>query len=206
VKRPEIDLFIFDEGGVMIRDFYVLPEMARLLGLDQGTLGEMIRPDMGDYSRGRIDGAEFWRRFSLRTGIRPGADYFASLFHPSPIQESFALVKELAARHRIVCGTNTIDSHHGYNGSHGYYEGFHKVYASHLLGEAKPDREFWLAILEEERVSPERCFFVDDMQANIDAAASLGMETWLFSDPIALRTHLEALGAFAPPLAGPSRE
>lgn len=204
MKRLDIDLFIFDEGGVMIRDFYVLPEMARRLGLEQGTLGDIIRPDMGDYSRGRIDGAEFWRRFAQRTGIRPGADYFASLFHPSPIPESFALVRELAARHRIVCGTNTIDSHHGYNDSHGFYEGFHKVYASHLLGEAKPDPEFWLTILEEEGVLPERCFFVDDMQANIDAAAALGMETWLFSDPAALRTHLESRGAFAPSLADPS--
>ena len=74
------------------------------------------------------------------------------------------------------------------------YEGFHAVYASHIIGQAKPDAEFWTEILAAEKVSPERTFFVDDMEANIEAARKLGITSWLFTGADELRGHLERIG------------
>ncbi|MDP2792178.1 MAG: hypothetical protein Q8O15_10535, partial [Rectinemataceae bacterium] len=92
-----IDLFIFDEGGVMIRNFMVLPDMAAAMGMPEAELRPLLKPDMHDFSCGRIDSAGFWRRFTARTGIAVAENWWDSLFNPTPIVESFAIVRELAA-------------------------------------------------------------------------------------------------------------
>lgn len=189
-----IELFIFDEGGVMIRGFYVIPAMAQRLGLAENELLDLLRPDLGGLSIGAYGSAEFWRRFSARTGIVPEEDLFANLFSPSPQPGSFELVSELAATYRVVCGTNTIDCHHEVNLRMGMYRGFHAVYASHLIGTAKPDPEFWEIILRAEGVKAEHCFFIDDSEVNVEAARSLGMIAHRFTNASDLRTELVARG------------
>ncbi len=188
------DLFIFDEGGVMIRNFYVIPAMAKVMGFEEKELITLLKPELGAYSRGKISGRQFWKNFTTRTGIAVAEDYFASLFRPEADERSFALMRELARTTRTVCGTNTIDSHHEINSRLGMYEGFHAVYASHIIGQAKPDAEFWTKILAVENVSPERTFFVDDTETNVEAAGRLGMTAWLFKGADDLRGHLVSIG------------
>jgi putative hydrolase of the HAD superfamily len=209
-----IDLFMFDEGGVMIRNFMVLPDMAAALGLPLEELRQLLRPDMHEFSCGLIGSQEFWRRFTQRTGMVVGENYWDTLFHPTPIPESFALVRELAALSkpqvesrsgkgdapvgsrfpRVVAATNTIDCHHATNQRLGLYEGFHRVYASHELGFSKPDPRFWQAILDAEGVDAERAFFTDDSADNVEVARDLGIEARLFVNAEALRRDLVALG------------
>ncbi len=190
-----IDLYIFDEGGVLIRGFNVLPSLAAAMDRPLDEVRRLILPDMGDYSRGRVDGDEFWRRFTARTGIAPAENYWRTLFRPTRDEPTFALVRELAAGARVVCGTNTIDCHHVINEELGMYEPFQRVYASHLMGLAKPDPEFWLRILEAEGVAPERAFFTDDSQDNVDVALKLGLKARLYTDAARLRKDLAELGA-----------
>lgn len=197
-----IDVYMFDEGGVMIRNFMVLPEMAQALGLTEEKLKEYIRPDMHEYSCGKIGSAEFWGRFTTRTGILVEENYWDTLFRPTPIPESFALVRELktsaagsrGGQPRVVGATNTIDCHHATNRKLGLYEGFDTVYASNELGLLKPDPRFWLAILEAEGVEPGQAFFTDDNADNVAVARDLGIEARLFVDAATLRRDLVLLG------------
>jgi len=64
----------------------------------------------------------------------------------------------------------------------GDYRVFHRVYASHLMGVAKPDPEFFRRILREESWRPEEVTFVDDMAKNVEAAAGLGIHAILYRD------------------------
>jgi FMN phosphatase YigB (HAD superfamily) len=105
------------------------------------------------------------------------------------------VIRELAAGARVVCGTNTIDCHHEIIGELGLYDCYAAVYASHLMGLAKPDPAFWLAILEAEGAAPERAFFTDDSAENVEAAARLGMAARLYSGAERLRADLLELGA-----------
>jgi putative hydrolase of the HAD superfamily len=194
VNRP-IDLFIFDEGGVMIQNFYVIPSMAAKMGIEEKELIALLKPDLAGMSAGRLGGAEFWKRFADRTGIEVPEDYFATLFDPAPTPGSFELVADLAREHRVVCGTNTIESHHSINMERGFYRGFHAVYASHLMGRVKPEPAFWTDILAAEGRSPESAFFVDDSPANVEAARALGIMAELFQGVESLRRVLEDLGA-----------
>ncbi|OQB97088.1 MAG: Alpha-D-glucose-1-phosphate phosphatase YihX [Spirochaetes bacterium ADurb.Bin110] len=190
-----IDLYIFDEGGVLIRNHMIMGDVADALGLDMATFLEFIAQDIKPLSRGSIDSAEFWRRFSDRTGIKPSENYLKTLFRPLPDEDTFSLVDELSKKARVVCGTNTIDSHHEINLKLGLYSPFHAVYASHIIGHIKPEPEFWQHILEEEGVSAQRTFFTDDSEDNIQAASSLGIQAVRYIDADHLRRTLFELGA-----------
>ncbi|KAF5040226.1 Haloacid dehalogenase-like hydrolase [anaerobic digester metagenome] len=46
----------------------------------------------------------------------------------------------------------------------------------------KPDREIYEKLFNRYSLKPEECFFIDDVQANIDGAKSCGMEGYCFMD------------------------
>ena len=190
-----IDLYIFDEGGVLIRNHMVLGLVAEAMGMERETLRGLLPPDMILMSNGEIDSWEFWRRFEARTGIRPEKDWWAECFRPTRDEPTFEVVRELAGAARTVCGTNTIDSHHIINQKLGMYEPFHAVYASHLIHRSKPDPLFWRHILSCEGVAAERAFFADDSEANVEAALALGMKAFVYTDAAGLRRDLASVGA-----------
>lgn len=53
---------------------------------------------------------------------------------------------------------------------------FDGVYYSHLLRLRKPEREIFEYVLADAELVPEETVFFDDMQANIDAACSVGIK------------------------------
>jgi putative hydrolase of the HAD superfamily len=196
-----IELYIFDQGGVISRDFMIGPEASKRLGIGLADFRRFVAPDDQAFMRGDFDSAEMWRRFEARSGVRAAENYWATLFHPSIDLPTFELVEELraglrkAGAGRVVGGTNTIAEHYAIHRAQGEYSCFDLVYASHLMGRAKPEPEFWLDILEKEGVPPERAFFTDDFPENVEAAARLGIEARLYTDAASLRDDLLALGA-----------
>jgi 2-haloacid dehalogenase len=66
-----------------------------------------------------------------------------------------------------------------------------------LSGEArmiKPDPRFYQLFCETFGVDPAQAIFIDDLQANVDAAITMGMRGIRFRDPLALRIELEEIG------------
>ncbi|MCX7023338.1 MAG: HAD family phosphatase [Spirochaetes bacterium] len=186
-----IELYIFDWGGVVVRDFDVCPEAARLLGISEDEFRLATRGAFRDYMRGSIGAPEFWDRFEREQGIRAGQDYIDTLFRPSLHAPTLALVDGIRrAGARAVAGTNTIDTHFARMGELGLPKRFDGVYASHLMGVAKPDPDFWLRILDAEGVRPERAFFVDDYPENVEAAKSIGIDARLYVDESVLGRDL----------------
>ena len=57
---------------------------------------------------------------------------------------------------------------------------FRKLFASHLMGKAKPDRAFFEQMLKETGLKADECVFVDDAKRNLEAAKKLGFVTvWM---------------------------
>ncbi|WP_318308815.1 HAD family hydrolase [Flagellimonas crocea] len=55
---------------------------------------------------------------------------------------------------------------------------FDVFYLSYEMGMRKPDAEIFNFVLEENQLTPEETFFVDDVKENTDSAAFLGIHTW----------------------------
>ena len=90
----------------------------------------------------------------------------------------------------MVAGTNTIEPHYRAHLRRGDYEVFDAVYASNRMGLAKPDPAFYTFILEREGCEPREAVFVDDMEVNVEAAAKLGIEAFLFAGAAKLAGEL----------------
>jgi len=98
---------------------------------------------------------------------------------------------------RTAVGSNTFAPHWDYFKEEiGLDREIDALYASHLMGVAKPDVRFWQYIMEKEGVSPENTQFIDDREENVLAAQSLGIDAFHYEDDMALsakfRAYLEA--------------
>jgi transcription antitermination factor NusB len=71
---------------------------------------------------------------------------------------------------------------------------FDAVLSSADIGVTKPDPAAFRAAAERLGVAPERCLFVDDVDANVHGAAAVGMRAARFDDAEQLRTLLEEEG------------
>ena len=191
-------LYIFDMGGVVTNDANPRPRICSVLGLSEADYlrycgrGGRKEDDLlllaGD---GKIGAKEFWKEFSRRSGLDIKTDWLHWLFHPVIDEEVRSLIQELrAGGNRVVCGTNTIESHYQNHIEHGDYALFDQTYASCLMGVSKPDPDFWRIILTAEGVEAKAAVFTDDRQENVDAAASLGIRSVLFRSAAGLRAEL----------------
>lgn len=75
---------------------------------------------------------------------------------------------------------------------------FRDVVVSGHEGVTKPDPAIYRLLLDRNRLAPETCVFIDDNGANVAAAAALGIDAILFTDPEALRAALAARGLVTP--------
>jgi len=202
-------LFIFDMGGVVAHNVAVEGAVAKAVGMSESEFyaackydrdargkNRNEKIDMGDadimtmLSNGEVTTGEFWSEFERRTGVCVPTDYLGLFFNPVLDGAVVDIVKALRKKYRVVCGTNTIQSHYDIHLARGDYALFDKTYASNMIGASKPDVEFWKRIMLAEGVMPEDIFFTDDNEANCAASSSLGIRTFHFTNADDLRNEV----------------
>lgn len=68
---------------------------------------------------------------------------------------------------------------------------FEKTYYSHLIGIRKPDTAIFEMVLNENGLKPEETLFIDDIQANLDQAKALGIQTYLMKAPDTIQDFIK---------------
>ncbi|MDD4083797.1 MAG: haloacid dehalogenase, partial [Sphaerochaetaceae bacterium] len=168
-----IDLFIFDMGGVLIRDYHIGPELNEFLGSkDALNYNDNVSLALRKHSEGKIDEKEFWKVFENETKIHvseTSGSLLGKFFHPVLDTATLNLIRKLKEKgKRVVCGTNVIESHYKIHNLKNQYEVFDKVYPSHLMHVSKPKSEFFDIICNKEKCCKNRTFFTDDSKINIE--------------------------------------
>jgi putative hydrolase of the HAD superfamily len=184
-------LYIFDIGGVLCCDFNDIPIISDYLEITEENFFIYAGENFRKLLDGKINSNEFWVRFSLSYGKKVKEELFGKFFNPGIIRETKDTIKQLKSNSRVVCGTNTIDSHYYYLLNQGVYDIFDEVYASNLMGISKPDPNFYWHILNKEGIKPENTVFVDDTEENIISAQKIGINSILFTDSDSLKTRLK---------------
>ena len=189
-----IHLYLFDMGGVVSVNNDVISRVAARLDLTPEQFYERAGEDALLLMPGKLAPAEFWERISAVTGRAVNEDLFARYFHPVLDREVAGLVEELRKHHRVVVGTNTIETHYRIHRELGHYDLFDAVYASHLMGLVKPDPRFYREVLESEHRDPSETAFIDDLPENVDSARRLGIHAILFTGAADLENEIRRLG------------
>lgn len=183
-------LYIFDMGGVLARDFDVMPEAARRMGMAWPDFLRHALVDIDALLTGTMNEADYWIRFESASGVHAAENWWETLFSPAVDHEVEEIVRGLKPSGRVVCGTNVIASHYDWLAAKGRYDTFDGVYASHLMGLRKPDPKFWLHMLQAEGCAAVDAFFIDDMEENVKAARGVGIASHLFCGADGLRRAL----------------
>lgn len=204
-------LYIFDMGGVVTSTSSEIKKLVDILGTNENDFFKWCGSPKGNpagrgsefykngemdlfsmLSNGEITVKEFWSIFSARSGIAVTTDWWHWLFHPVLNQKAVKIIETLKSnKNRVVCGTNTIDSHYQNHLERGDYSFFDQTYASNFMGVSKPDPRFWKIILTAENAGPHETVFIDDRKENVDAAKSLGIKSILFESAEKLASDLE---------------
>lgn len=189
-------IFMFDMGGV-VANSSSMKNICKELGVNERDfllfqLDSQGRNSYQQLSVGEIDVVDYWLNFSRNSKKKIAIDYFKMLYDPVQNNVLVSFLEKLKKKnHRVVCGTNTIESHFEEHRRLGNYAIFDCVYSSHLLGVKKPSTDFFNKVIESEQVLAENIYFVDDDQENIEAAKNIGMKTHLFVSNTILKNALD---------------
>ncbi len=71
------------------------------------------------------------------------------------------------------------------------FDAVDKTYFSWETGFVKPDKQAYLNILNEHDLKPEECIYIDDSDANIEAAKSIGIKAFKYQGLNALKSIIQ---------------
>ena len=184
-------LYIFDMGGVVSSDGNVLARISEYLNISGEEFISLAAESEVELSEGRITAQEFWQRFSAICGKEIKEELFSKFFDPRLNKGTVAIIEKLRKESRVVCGTNTIEPHYLKRVERGDYLLFDELYASHIMGIAKPKAAFFEYILRKEQVEAREAVFIDDDPENVGSAAEFGLEAILFRDADTLQKEID---------------
>ncbi len=147
-----------------------------LFELEKGEIGE---PDFLDRVGAELEPA---------LGHRPQMHQFREIYFEAlePNEPMIELMRELKSDgHRMAMLTNNVREWEPlWRSMLPVDEIFELVVDSAFVGMRKPDREIYELILERlGGTRPAECLFVDDVDANVETAASLGMTAVQYREP-----------------------
>ena len=117
-----------------------------------------------------------------------------------PIQGTVDILRQLRdeGNHRLVALTNW--SHQTFPVALERYDflgWFEGILVSGEEKTRKPFPKFYHLLIQRYGLRPEHCVFIDDNARNVEAGNALGIESWRFTSPAALRQQLVDRGLLA---------
>src|SRR5579859_2284665 len=206
--HPQVQTIIFDIGRVLVR-----VDVSRAMqGLASGTplspqeLWTAIEKDplWPDWQEGRLTPRDWHLHLAKRLGGSLSFEQFTEAWNraldPQPIQDN-SLFESLRENFRIGLLSNTDPIHVAHlERTFDFFRFFPKSTRTYscVVGSSKPSPIIFRDALKSLRAKAESSVFIDDVEAYVNAARSLGMHGIHYQNPAALRADLTALGANFP--------
>ncbi|MBW3606388.1 MAG: HAD-IA family hydrolase [Actinobacteria bacterium] len=190
---------LLDVGGVVIPTLF---ESTAIPDFPAGPLGDDAA--YAEVEAGRLQERDYWGQLiAARPDIDAGALWRTCSYVRAEIR---AAVAAIAGRVRVVAFTNDMAHWFGDDWPERFTEldHFDQVVEASKLGVLKPAPASFEHAAAAVGEDPARCLFVDDLPANLDGAAAVGMATLHFDvrDPAAaiarMLDRLGIAGAAAP--------
>jgi len=192
---------VFDLGGVV---FNWQPDTIIESAFDDLETQELVRKEVFEHSdwieldRGTLSFQQAVGRGATRTGL--SARDIEQLLHSvprflTPIEQTIKLIHELGntTNRLFVLSNMHLASIAHLEEQHTIWEMFDGIVISSRIQMVKPESQIYEYLLNRYQLEPAETIFIDDMQENIAAAASMGIQTIRFLDSAQCRQALEDL-------------
>lgn len=193
--KNKIKAVIFDWGGVCCREAEPFASLAlqQALGLDPNQIAAEVPDIYFDYYRGKYNRETFWRAVMNHFGlsesdeINPIALSQAYLDSYQIYPEVLDMAKKLKQKGYLVAllSNLTPEMRDHIRPLHKTVEYFQpEMYSCDSdVAEIKPNETPYHLILEQIKMQPEACLFIDNTKKNLVPAEKLGMQTIFFESP-----------------------
>jgi glucose-1-phosphatase len=197
---------IFDIGRVLIRiDFApAMTGLAAGLSLSPDEIWRAIEndPRWPDLQDGRMSARDWHLHLSRRFGISSSFEQFTETWNrvldPQPIQDT-SLFETLSKKYRLALLSNTDPIHVAHmEASYDFFRFFPARIYSCAVGASKPSPVVYLEALRAVNVQASEAVYIDDIQAYVEAARSLGMAGIHYQSKEGLIQGLRDLGVEIP--------
>jgi len=200
MPRREVDLVLFDLGGVLIElgGIAMLQELAGIAGDEAVWARWLTCPWVRKFEMGQCSATEFSVGIvsEWRLDITPAR--FLKVFRDWPIGPYPGARELLEGVQRSVpigCLSNTNSLHWEHQSVAWPMLGiFDFTFLSFELGLVKPDADIFEAVAEELPVDPHRVLYLDDVALNADAARNFGFQSEQARGPDGCRAALRKFG------------
>jgi len=196
--------FIFDFGNVLyeVQHNNMIYGLAKLSGnniIQTSNRKELMNDVIYDkFEKGEISRNDFLNYLKNKFEIKASNEDIIEVWDSCLIglyDFSHNAILEFKKFGKVAMLSNTDEIHHEYFSTQcaDFFNLFDKLYFSHLIHKRKPDLDIYEYVLENSGFVAEETLFIDDLEANIEAARKVGMNTyWLSKD----NTILDLLNFF----------
>lgn len=150
-----------------------------------------------DYEKGAFDTSEFLSKVRLKLKASFEDDEFEKMWISCWVRDTpgiETLIDSLPQSIPVYVLSNTNELHmRNYCKTKAVLKKFQYLFLSYQMKAAKPERKIYQKVVEHLKVAPERIFFFDDKQENIDAANESGMQAFVFENPTQIKEKLGLL-------------
>lgn len=203
MTTPAPEALLFDLGGVLIdvQPRRILEVWSPYSALDADALAAAFVIDdvYRGHERGEVSDDEFFHHVIERLQLDADLDtvregWIAALV--AEIRETTALVSAVRSQVPCYAFTNTNAAHMDVWQQRfpRVVNAFDRIFASHQIGQRKPDAEAFIQVAEAIGVAPASIVFFDDVAENVRGATVAGLPGVLVTDPADVRQALSAIG------------
>jgi epoxide hydrolase-like predicted phosphatase len=190
----------FDLGGVIVRTEYQAPRehLAERMGMEYEDLVRVVfdSETARRATLGEIKEEDHWKAVARHLHCPPSeTDTLRAEFFGGDIvdHELLEFIRSLRPRYKTGAISNAWDGLRQYMIRHKFEDAFDSITISAEVGAAKPQPKIFELALQAAGVPPKAAVFVDDFEANVEAARALGMAAVHFREPAKAVAELEAL-------------
>ncbi len=199
-----IEAVFLDVGGVVLQIDWVV-SMEKLGFKDEVARGEALQrlfdwPLLHQFERGQIEPAEFFQEMNLLFGTKFSEIDLRHAWNDlilGELPKIHGIFDRFSARVPIYALSNTNVVHMEFMmNRYPVLKRFKQFFASNEMGHRKPEREIYQVAAKTAGVEPSKAIFIDDLQANVDAAKAVGFKAYRsVNSPeqttLAISRHLE---------------
>ncbi len=195
-----IQAIIFDAGGVLVKCDEQIKEFIRIIRPKDKV---QFRRNLDLFStplcRCEITQKEYLRRIAKSEGI----DYeeipkdlliknYEKLTRVN--KQVLNLIKKLKRKFKIILISDTIAPHAKINKRRGLFDIFDDVILSNEVKLTKDSEKIFQLALKKNKLKPQECIFIDDVQEFVNNAKGLGIKAICFRDFAKLKRDLANFG------------
>lgn len=193
--QPSITTFIFDCFGVVcapvLNQWYIDHRVSKGF-IDEALLGVFHRFDLGQLTEEDI--ADYFSRYdgvqATREEIMQQIDGYLRL--DRELVSSIKRLRERGFKIALLSNANATFFHRLVYKVYPDFQGlFDEIVISSEVGMVKPNQNIYQYTLKKLQKTPEEALFIDDSQANVEAATELGMKGFVYQDRATFLRYLK---------------